>query len=82
MGYKEGETMAFQLESDDKRDLDSERIFFRHLSPEAKKKALEKRGIEKPEDADWDIAPLVYYYEPICNLSQSEIDDNALMFIR
>jgi len=74
--------MAFQLESCDTRDLDKERIFFRHLSPEAQKKALEIKGIEKPEDADWDIVPLVYYYEPICNLSQSEIDDNALIFVK
>ncbi|WP_434656657.1 hypothetical protein [Sulfurimonas sp. NW9] len=74
--------MAFQLENKDSRDLDSERIFFEDLSPEAQKKALALQGIADYRDANWDIMPLVYYYEPISNLSQSEIDDEALYFLK
>ena len=73
--------MAFQLTDRDERDLDRDRIFFHDLSPEAQTKALEIRGIEDYREENWDIAPLVYYYEPICNLSQSEIDDTALAFV-
>ena len=82
MGYQEGEKMAFQLENKDSRDLDSERIFFEDLSPDAQEKALTIKGITDYRDANWDIMPLVYYYEPISNLSQSEIDDEALAFIK
>ncbi len=74
--------MAFQLESTENRDLNSERIFFQDLSPEAQKKALQLKGIKDYREENWDIMPLVYYYEPICNLSQSEIDDEALAFLR
>jgi len=74
--------MAFRLEGDDKRDLDSERIFFADLSPEAQEKALKIKGISDYREENWDIMPLVYYYEPISNLSQLEIDDEALAFLR
>jgi len=74
--------MAFRLEGKDSRDLDSERIFFEDLSPEAQKKALALKGIDDYREENWDIMPLVYYYEPISNLSQSEIDDEALAFIK
>jgi hypothetical protein len=73
--------MAFMLNSADSRNLDEERIFFSDLSPEAQAKALQKKGISCPEEANWDVAPLVYYYEPKCNLSQQEIDDNGLAFV-
>ena len=73
--------MAFFIEKDD-RDLDSERIFFRNLSHEAQQKALEIKGIKDYREENWDIFPLVYYYEPIGNLSQQEIDDEALEFLR
>lgn len=73
--------MVFNLETQDLRDLDSERIFFRNLSLEAQEKALKKAGIRDHRDKNWDILPLAYYYEPICNLTQDEIDDNALAFI-
>lgn len=74
--------MAYSLKSkSDSRDLDSERIFFSDLSEEAQQKALDKKGISDYRDANWDIIPIVYYYEPISNLSQDEIDDNALAFV-
>lgn len=75
--------MAFQLNNSRKvRDLDSERIFFVNLSPKAKEKALALKGIKDYREANWDIMPLVYYYEQISNLSQSEIDDEALAFLK
>lgn len=82
MGHQEGEKMAFQLESSRDENLDEDKIFFRDLSDEAQAKALELKGIEDYREEDWDIMPLVYYYEPIYTLSQSEIDDTALAFIR
>ena len=74
--------MAFMLDGSSNRDLDSERIFFEDLSPGAQKKALALKGISDYREANWDIMPLVYYYEPICNLSQDEIDDEALAFVK
>jgi len=74
--------MAYVLDGSSNRDLDSERIFFEDLSPEAQKKALAFKGISDYREANWDIMPLVYYYEPICNLSQDEIDDEALAFVK
>jgi len=73
--------MAFQLNNKRAKDLDTERIFFLNLSQEAQKKALSLKGIKDYREANWDIMPLVYYYEQISNLSQSEIDDEALAFI-
>jgi hypothetical protein len=67
--------------SPDSRDLDTERIFFRNLSEEAKRKALEFKGIKDAREANWDIFPMAFYYEPISNLSQDEIDIEALASI-
>lgn len=74
--------MAYSLESErDTRDLDSERIFFSDLSEEAQQKALDKKGISDYRDVNWDILPMAYHYEAISNLSQYEIDENALAFV-
>ena len=74
--------MAFRLDGSSERDLDSERIFYMDLSEETKQKALDIKGIKDYREENWDIMPLVYYYEPISSLSQSEIDDIAIAFIR
>jgi len=73
--------MSFFDTTPDIRNLDSERIFFENLSEEAKLKALEKKGITDYREANWDIFPIFHHYENINTLSQSEIDDNALMSI-
>jgi len=73
--------MDFALKHDE-RDLDSERIFFHNLSPEAQTKALEIKGIKDHRDENWDIFPLVYHYEAIHNLTQQEIDDEALCLLK
>ncbi len=69
--------MSF-LKSESGRNINSERIFFEYLSEDAKKKALEFKGIKDYREANWDIFPMALYYEDISNLSQDEIDLEAL----
>lgn len=69
---------SFLSSAPDTRDLNSERIFFECLSEDAKLKALEFKGISDFRDANWDIFPMALYYENISNLSQDEIDMEAL----
>lgn len=70
---------SFLKSTKDPRDLDSDRIFFRNLSEDAQKKALDFKGIKDFREENWDVFPMAYYYEPISNLSQIEIDMEALM---
>lgn len=65
----------------DLRNLDSERIFFELLSKEAKEKLLNFKGIKSPTEENWDIFPICHHYESISELSQSEIDEMALMAV-
>lgn len=69
---------SFLVSERDSRNLDSERIFFDDLSEDAQQKALEFKGVKSHRELNWDIFPMYQHYEKVSNLSQTEIDDNAL----
>lgn len=70
--------MSFFSTGLDTRDLDAEKIYFTDMSEEAQKKALAFKGVSDHRDMNWDIFPVYRHYESKSNLSQEEIDTEAL----
>jgi hypothetical protein len=55
-------------------------IMFGELSSE--KRLLDFAGVSHPSEKFWDVLPVAYIYQNKAQMSQEEIDDEALLQLR
>ncbi len=54
-------------------------IMFDELSLDMQARLLNFAGISHPSDKFWDVLPVAYIYQNKSQMSQNEIDDEALL---
>jgi len=54
-------------------------IMFYELSNEVQERLLNFAGISHPSDKFWDVLPIAYIYQIKANMSQDELNDEALL---
>ena len=59
--------------------LTDDTIMFDELSSDIQERLLAFAGISHPRDKFWDVLPVAYIYQNKTLMSQSEIDDEALL---
>ncbi len=57
-------------------------IMFGELSSDIQKRLLDFAGVSHPGDKFWDVLPVAYIYQNKTQMSQAEIDDEALLQLR
>ncbi len=59
--------------------LTDDTIMFYELSLDIQERLLAFAGVSHPSDKFWDVLPVAYIYQNKAHMSQSEIDDEALL---
>lgn len=54
-------------------------IMFDELSLDTQERLLGFAGVEHPSDKFWDVLPVAYIYQNKAQMSQEELDDEALL---
>jgi negative regulator of replication initiation len=57
-------------------------IMFGELSSDIQKRLLDFAGVSHPSEKFWDVLPVAYIYQNKAQMSQEEIDDEALLQLR
>lgn len=59
--------------------LTDDSIMFYELSSDIQERLLSFAGVSHPSDKFWDVLPVAYIYQNKAQMSQDEIDDEALL---
>ena len=59
--------------------LSDDTIMFDELSEDTQERLLNYAGISTPSDKFWDVLPVAYIYQNKAQMSQDEMDYEALM---
>lgn len=59
--------------------LADDSIMFYELSEDVQERLLSFAGVSNPSDKFWDVLPVAYIYQNKAQMSQTEMDDEALL---